>query len=66
MVVAYGLVSGLPEFAEIIQMCVVNGELFLMVKLLCGWFRDHYRAFELSSSPSRELKLVAVDELTDN
>lgn len=66
MVVAYGSVSGLPEFAEIIQMCVVNGELFLMVKLLCGWYRDHYRAFELSSSPSREFKLVALDELTDN
>lgn len=66
MVVAYGSVSGLPEFAEIIQMCIVNGELFLIVKLLCGWYRDHYRAFELTSSPSRELKFVAVDELTDN
>lgn len=57
--------SGLPEFAEIIQMCVINEELFLIVKMLCGWYSAHYRAFELSSSPSREIKLVALSELTD-
>ncbi len=65
MIVAYGSTSGLPEFAEIIQMCVINEELFLIVNVLCGWYSEHYRAFELSSSPSRETKLVALSELTD-
>lgn len=42
MIVAYGSASGLPEFAEIIQMCVINEELFLIVKMLCGWYSAHY------------------------
>lgn len=64
-IVAYGSASGLPEFAEIVQTCVVNEELFLIVKVLCGWYIEHYRAFELSLSPSRETKLVALSELLD-
>lgn len=35
------------------------------MKVLCGWFIEHYRAFELSLPPSREIKLVALSELTD-
>lgn len=66
MIVAHGSVSGLPEFAEIMQMCVINEELFLIVEVLCGWYSGHYRAFELSLSPSRETKLVALSELNDN
>lgn len=65
MIVTYGSVSGLTEFAEITQMCVENEELFLFLKLLCGWYNEHYRAFELSVSPARELKLVAITELCD-
>lgn len=38
MIVAYGSASGLPEFAEIIQMCVINEELFLIMKMLCRWY----------------------------
>lgn len=49
MIVTHGSTSGLPEFAEIIQMCVINENLFLIVKVLCGWYNEHYRAFELSS-----------------
>lgn len=65
MIVPYGSAGGLPEFAEIIQMCVMNDSLFLIVKVMCGWYSEHYRAFELSLSPSREIKLVALSELTD-
>lgn len=65
MIVAHGSVGGLPEFAEIIQMCVINEMLFLIVKVLCGWYTEHYRAFELSLSPSSEVKLLALSELTD-
>lgn len=66
MVVAYGSVGGLPEFAEIKHVCVISEKLFLIVQMLCGWYTEHYRAFELSSSPARELKLVAVTELSDS
>lgn len=65
MIVAYGSAGGLPEFAEIIQMCVINERLFFIVKVLCGWYCEHYRASELSLSPSREIKLVALSELAD-
>lgn len=65
MIVTHGSTSGLPEFAEIIQMCVINENLFLIVKVLCGWYNEHYRAFELSMSPSREIKLLALSELCD-
>ena len=65
MIVAHGSASGLPEFAEIIQMCIINEELFLIVKVLCGWYSAHYRAFELNLLPSREIKLVALSDLTD-
>ncbi|XP_060782162.1 uncharacterized protein LOC132889550 isoform X1 [Neoarius graeffei] len=65
MIVTYGSVSGLTEFAEIIQMCVENEQLLLFLKLLCGWYNGHYRAFELSVSPARELKLVTITDLCD-
>lgn len=31
MIVAHGSVGGLPEFAEVIQMCVINEILFLII-----------------------------------
>ncbi|KAL7877515.1 hypothetical protein SRHO_G00041580 [Serrasalmus rhombeus] len=65
MIVAHGSVGGMPEFAEIIQMCVMNETLFLIVKGMCGWYNEHYRAFELSRSLTREIKLVALNELAD-
>ncbi|KAJ8257540.1 hypothetical protein GJAV_G00186690 [Gymnothorax javanicus] len=54
MIVVHGSEGGFPEFAEILQMCVFSERLFLIVKVLCGWYSDHYRAFELSLSPSRD------------
>ena len=64
MVVVHGSAYGLPEFAEIFQMCVINDKLFLFVNVLCGWYSDHYRAY--NPSPTKELKLLALDELTDD
>lgn len=61
MIVTHGSVGGLPQF----QLCVINEMLLLTVKVLCGWCTEHYRAFELSLSPSREVQLVALSELTD-
>ena len=36
-----------------------------MLKLLCGWYSEHYGAFELTPCPTRELALVEVCELVD-
>ncbi|XP_051813200.1 uncharacterized protein LOC127536542 isoform X4 [Acanthochromis polyacanthus] len=65
MIVAHGSACGLPEFAEIIQMCIIDGNLFVIVRVLCAWYIEHYRAFELRLSPAREVKLLALSELTD-
>lgn len=40
-------------------------EAVFVLKLLCGWYCEHYGAFELTPSPARELVLVEVCELVD-
>lgn len=65
MVVAHGSEGGLPEFREIQQMSILHQRLFLVLKLLCGWYSEHYGAYELTPSPTRELVLVEVGELID-
>ena len=65
MIVVHGSASGLPEFAEIMHMCVIKNELLLIVRVLCGWYTDHYRAFEITPSPTREIKLVHIKDLGD-
>lgn len=64
MIVVHGSKSGLPEFAEIFQMCVINDRLFLIVNVMCAWYNEHYRAFALDL-PSKAMKLLALDELMD-
>lgn len=39
---------------------------FFIVKELCGWYREHYRVFELSPAPTRDVPLVALSELADS
>lgn len=65
MIVAYGSEGGLPEFGEIHQICILQQKLFLVVKLLCGWYCEHYGAFQLTPSPAREHDLVEVSDLVD-
>jgi len=36
-----------------------------VLKLLCGWYCEHYGAFQLTQSPARELALVEISELLD-
>lgn len=54
-----------PEFLEIDQIAIMHDHVFYIVKDFDGWYTEHYRAFELSSSPSRAFTLVAHDELLD-
>ena len=65
MIVAHGSTSGLPDFGEILQICVVHERLCFMLKRLSGWYREHYRAFELSACPTREKVLIELGELAD-
>ena len=65
MVVACGSTAGMPEFAEILQMCIIGDELSFIVRLFCAWYRDHFRAFQLTLSPGREVALVHLEELND-
>jgi len=65
MLVACGSTAGMPEFAEILQMCIRGDELSFIVRLLCAWYRDHFGSFELTCSPGKEVALVQLEELTD-
>lgn len=64
MIVAHGSTSGLPDFGEILQICIVQERLCFMVRRLYGWYREHFRAFELS--PARETVVVELGELADD
>ena len=66
MIVAYGSTSGLPEFGQVVQICVVQERLCFIVKRFCGWYREHFRAFELSASPARETVSIEHGDLTDD
>lgn len=65
MIVAHGSTCGLPEFGEVLQMCILHDRLFFIVRELCGWYREHFRAFELSPSPTRSVILIELSELAD-
>ncbi|KAL2095439.1 hypothetical protein ACEWY4_010158 [Coilia grayii] len=54
MILVHGSTSGLPDFGEIIHICVVQKTLCFMVKRLSGWYREHFRAFELTPCPSKK------------
>ena len=51
---------------EILQICVVEERLCFIVRRLSGWYREHFRAFELSVCPARETVLIEVGELADD
>jgi len=63
MIVVHGSCGGLPEFSEIIQLCIIKDDLIFIVKKLSSWYREHYRAYELD--PTRELAAVGLKELAD-
>lgn len=65
MILACGSTAGMPEFAEILQICLVGDELSFIVRLYFAWYQDHFRAFQLTLSPGREVALVHLEELTD-
>ncbi|XP_070410625.1 uncharacterized protein [Nothobranchius furzeri] len=65
MMVVCDSTAGMPEFAEILQMCIVGDDLSFIVRLYFAWYQDHFRAFELTLSPDRKVALVQLEELRD-
>lgn len=52
-ILVHGSCGCLPEFAEIMQLCLIRDTLSLIIRKLSSWHREHYCAFELH--PMREL-----------
>lgn len=48
MLIPYGSTGGLPEFAEILQICIVENSLSFVVRILCAWYHEHFRAHYIS------------------
>lgn len=65
MILVHRATGGLPDFCEIEQICILHQSVFYIVSELCGWYQEHYRAFELSTSPTKTFTLVAASELLD-
>ncbi len=65
MIIVHGVVGGLPDFAEIVQMCVLTDGLAFIVKKLSSWYREHYRSFELDPSP-RDVSVIELSQLVDH
>ena len=63
MIVACGSTGGLPDFAEVVQMVVVEGSLSFIVKEFGAWCREHFRAFELC--PTSQVSLIQLGALMD-
>lgn len=65
MIIVHGSTGGLPVFGEIVQICVVQQNLCFIAKRLCGWYREHFRAVELTESPTRDVFFVDFGDLVD-
>lgn len=58
MILIHSLLGGLPEFSEIIQMVILQDKIIFIVKKLSGWYIEHYRAYDLKTSPGKEVEPI--------
>lgn len=65
MIVICRFTDGLPEFGDIIRICVLEETLSFIVRSFSAWLREHYRAFELQSCPNGKMSLIKHDELAE-
>lgn len=63
MMLVYGSISGLPDFAEILQIVVVQDHLVFVVKLQSAWYCEHFRCFKLESTGI--VKVIEQSQLDD-
>lgn len=66
MIVVHGQLYGLPEFAEILQIFILQGRIHFFVKKFSAWYKEHFRAFELDTLHVREVSLIEHGELLDD
>ncbi len=60
MLIVHGSCGDLPDWSEIIQLCIVKDDLSLVIRTLSSWSREHCELH-----PTRELALVNVKEFAD-
>ncbi len=65
MIVICEFTDGLPEFGQIIRICVLQDTVNFIVKKFSAWFREHYRAFELQPCPTGKMFLITHDSLPE-
>lgn len=65
MVIIHDTGDGLPEYVEIIRICILKDTLSFIAWKLSTWFREHHQAFVLHLFPTRELFLTNLNELAD-
>ncbi len=50
MILSYGSTGRLPDFAEIIQIAILDNCVHFIVKLLAAWYEEHLRSFQLEDT----------------
>lgn len=50
MIVSYGSTGGLPDFAEIVQIAILDNCVRFIMKLLAAWYEEHLRSFQLDDA----------------
>lgn len=46
-------------------MCIVKNSLSFVIRILYAWYHEHFRAYELTLSPNREVALVDLEDRAD-
>ena len=63
MVVCHGCTAGLPDFAEVLQIIIVNNKPGFVIRLKMAWYNEHLRSFELENT--RNEKVIEQKDLPD-
>ena len=63
MVVCHGCTAGLPDFAEVLQVIIVNNKPGFVIRLKMAWYNEHLRSFELENT--RNEKVIEQKDLPD-
>lgn len=50
MILSYGSTGGFPDFAEIIQIAILDNCIHFIVQLLATWYEEHLRSFQLDDT----------------
>ena len=63
MIVAYGSTAGLPDFAEIVQIALVEEGVHFIVRTQKAWYDEHYCGYYLEKM--NQITLVEQQSLSD-